>query len=221
MAENEWFLVCTDRLLSEVEKARLSNDLDAMVAAGERPYAILNGYGATVVPIGGETLIELGETAVEGTWTLDWLLVRLNRLLEESRQTESSHAVALLFHKGIERVISDLEQVRDDGRIDELDAGIAPVVRLLREHGVNTFASCQGGEGHAFASPVVRIWPNNPAGVATEMTEIARVLSSAGYGGYYLKEINSYQTGMRPRYETFIEVEFWGDWQSLRVDDAG
>ena len=37
-----------------------------------------------------------------------------------------------------------------------LDAGIRRYVLLLRAGGVETFESCQGGEGHAFAEPTVR-----------------------------------------------------------------
>lgn len=37
-----------------------------------------------------------------------------------------------------------------------LDPGVAPFVALLREHSVETFESCEGGEGHAFPEPTVR-----------------------------------------------------------------
>jgi hypothetical protein len=36
-----------------------------------------------------------------------------------------------------------------------LDAGIAEAVRRLRDAGVETFESCQGGHGHTFAEPTV------------------------------------------------------------------
>jgi hypothetical protein len=36
-----------------------------------------------------------------------------------------------------------------------LDPGIKTYVVLLREHGVETFESCQGGERHAFPEPTV------------------------------------------------------------------
>ena len=38
----------------------------------------------------------------------------------------------------------------------DLDAGIRDVVRVLIEAGVETFESCEGGHGHAFAAPTVR-----------------------------------------------------------------
>lgn len=44
----------------------------------------------------------------------------------------------------------------DYGEVTGLDAGIYAFVRLLRAHGVETFESCQGGEGHAFRVPTIR-----------------------------------------------------------------
>jgi hypothetical protein len=40
--------------------------------------------------------------------------------------------------------------------IEGLDDGIKDIVRLLRQAGVETFASCQGGKGHAYPDPTVR-----------------------------------------------------------------
>ena len=37
-----------------------------------------------------------------------------------------------------------------------LDAGIERVVLILREQGIETFESCEGGVGHAFPVPTVR-----------------------------------------------------------------
>jgi hypothetical protein len=37
-----------------------------------------------------------------------------------------------------------------------LDAGIAKAVVTLRLGGIETFESCQGGEGHAFPEPTIR-----------------------------------------------------------------
>lgn len=37
-----------------------------------------------------------------------------------------------------------------------LDSGIASYVEALRLAGVETFESCEGGSGHAFAEPTVR-----------------------------------------------------------------
>jgi len=51
-----------------------------------------------------------------------------------------------------------------DGKIDRfepatdmpLDPGIRHYVLALRSGGIETFESCQGGEGHAFAEPTIR-----------------------------------------------------------------
>jgi hypothetical protein len=37
-----------------------------------------------------------------------------------------------------------------------LDAGIERQVRLLADHGVETFESCEGGTGHSFPEPTIR-----------------------------------------------------------------
>lgn len=38
----------------------------------------------------------------------------------------------------------------------QLDPGIKRPVEILRECGVETFESCEGGPGHAFADPTIR-----------------------------------------------------------------
>jgi len=40
--------------------------------------------------------------------------------------------------------------------VQELDHGIRHVVEILVSNGVETFESCEGGEGHAFYEPTVR-----------------------------------------------------------------
>jgi hypothetical protein len=46
----------------------------------------------------------------------------------------------------------------------ELDPGIAPFVRVLREYGVETFESCEGGAGHSYSQPAVRFHGEYPEG---------------------------------------------------------
>lgn len=44
-----------------------------------------------------------------------------------------------------------------DGPFDPpLDEGIADIVLTLRAGGIDTYESCQGGEGHAYPEPTVR-----------------------------------------------------------------
>ena len=44
----------------------------------------------------------------------------------------------------------------EDHALKHLDKGIEAAVLALREHGVETIESCQGGPGHAFPDPTVR-----------------------------------------------------------------
>ncbi|MFN2494029.1 MAG: hypothetical protein ABR501_14230 [Pyrinomonadaceae bacterium] len=37
-----------------------------------------------------------------------------------------------------------------------LDTGIRDAARILAEAGIETFESCEGGEGHAYAEPTIR-----------------------------------------------------------------
>jgi hypothetical protein len=60
-----------------------------------------------------------------------------------------------------------------DGDFDyaELDPGIAMAVRTLREAGVETIWSCEGGDGHAYAEPTIVF--------RGDVTEVHRVVSLA------------------------------------------
>jgi len=94
----------------------------------------------------------------------------------------------------------------------ELDQEIAWIVMLLRDNGINTFTSCQGGEGHSFSAPTIRIIPTDVNFMQPDVDRIARVLSGAYIGGYYLKQCYSYQSGPQPwgrADQHFIEIEFW------------
>jgi hypothetical protein len=47
---------------------------------------------------------------------------------------------------------------------ESLDEGIRDAVRILAESGVETFESCQGGEGHAYPEPTIRFHGQREAG---------------------------------------------------------
>ena len=49
-------------------------------------------------------------------------------------------------------------------RDGELDHGIAEYVQVLQDAGVETFESCQGGDGHAFFCPTIRFHGEHPEG---------------------------------------------------------
>ncbi len=46
----------------------------------------------------------------------------------------------------------------------ELDPGIRRAVLVLRSAGVETFESCQGGEGHAMPDPTIKFFGSSWAG---------------------------------------------------------
>lgn len=47
---------------------------------------------------------------------------------------------------------------------ENLDRGIKELVELLYRHGVETFESCEGGEGHAFYEPTIRFHGSHAEG---------------------------------------------------------
>ncbi len=51
-----------------------------------------------------------------------------------------------------------------DGTLSQLDSGIRPFVEVLRSSGVETFESCQGGEGHSSPEPMVRFYGDGAEG---------------------------------------------------------
>jgi hypothetical protein len=65
-----------------------------------------------------------------------------------------------------------------------LDPGIAPYVEVLREAGVATFESCQGGPGHGFTEPTIRF--------AGQREEGFRVLALALERGFPVRAIRRY-----------------------------
>lgn len=52
----------------------------------------------------------------------------------------------------------------DESFSPPLDPGIAPIVLALRAAGVETFESCDGGEGHAYPEPTVRFHGDSSEG---------------------------------------------------------
>ncbi|MDP1707975.1 MAG: hypothetical protein Q8L89_02770 [Gammaproteobacteria bacterium] len=46
----------------------------------------------------------------------------------------------------------------------ELDSGIRRAVLILRRGGIETFESCEGGNGHAFTEPTIRFHGDTAAG---------------------------------------------------------
>jgi hypothetical protein len=46
--------------------------------------------------------------------------------------------------------------LRSRVKLDDLDPGIRQEVEVLNQFGVETFESCEGGEGHSYPEPTVR-----------------------------------------------------------------
>src|SRR5207237_5867026 len=45
-----------------------------------------------------------------------------------------------------------------------IDRGIAHAVKQLRDAGIETYESCEGGEGHAFTEPTIRFYGDKAEG---------------------------------------------------------
>lgn len=90
----------------------------------------------------------------------------------------------------------------------ELDAGIREVVGLLMENNIDTFSSCEGGEGHAFDMPTVRM---NFKNAEEDAKHVAAILIKNGYSGFYVSIHWAYSSTVVVPNETvsFIQVEFW------------
>jgi len=56
----------------------------------------------------------------------------------------------------IQAGVEDRGLMPDDLPYETLDPGIREAVRRLRESGIETFESCEGGGGHAYPEPTVR-----------------------------------------------------------------
>lgn len=66
----------------------------------------------------------------------------------------------------------------------QIDAGIQPIVEILNKNGVETFESCEGGDGHAFFEPTVRFCGSHAEGF--------RALSVALQHGLKVRELRRY-----------------------------
>ena len=65
-----------------------------------------------------------------------------------------------------------------------LDPGIANAVKILREAGIETFESCEGGPGHSYPEPAVRFH-----GERSEGFRALTVAMEAGLCVYTLRRV--------------------------------
>jgi hypothetical protein len=68
----------------------------------------------------------------------------------------------------------------------KLDAGIVPAVRILRENGVETFESCEGGAGHAFYEPTIRFHGGHAEGFRALAVALQHGLTVCELRRYYV-----------------------------------
>ena len=80
-----------------------------------------------------------------------------------------------------------------------LDPGIAVAVQALSRNGVETFESCQGGQGHSYAEPTVRFHGDTSEGL--------RALSAAMKEGLPVSELR--------RVWPVLEQEITGPWWEI------
>ena len=66
-----------------------------------------------------------------------------------------------------------------------LDRGIARYVNVLREEGVETFESCQGGTGHCFPEPTVRFFGAQSEGYKAVAIAMSHGLPVSSIRRYY------------------------------------
>ena len=59
---------------------------------------------------------------------------------------------------------NEIDSLAPEGKETAVDLGIVRAVKTLRDHGVETSQSCEGGEGHSMAEPTVRFIGGPEAG---------------------------------------------------------
>lgn len=83
-----------------------------------------------------------------------------------------------------------------------LDAGVASYVEALVAGGIETFESCQGGQGHCYAEPTVRFHGERPEGF--------RALAVALHAGLPVRELR--------RVWPVVEGDPTGPWWELTFE---
>lgn len=90
----------------------------------------------------------------------------------------------------------------------DLDPGIRRVVVYLRAHGFRTFASCEGGDGHTYALPTVRLLPDLGQSPDGTRERLARCLAAAGFEAFWTA---CFYFNQPSPFGCFVQVELWGD----------
>ncbi len=88
-----------------------------------------------------------------------------------------------------------------------IDDKIVGLVKFLNAKGFKTIGSCQGGPGHAFSLPTVRI---KKLSELENIVGISGTLTNMGVHGFSVKTVNMYQKEpYQPLPESYIEIELW------------
>jgi hypothetical protein len=69
--------------------------------------------------------------------------------------------------------------------VRRIDCGIKREVEILRANGVETFESCEGGQGHPFHEPTVRFHGNAAEGMRALAVALQHGLSVSELRRYY------------------------------------
>lgn len=112
--------------------------------------------------------------------------------------------------KAVSAVDAELEAV--------LDPWIKPLVLFLREYGFQTFASCDGGTGHAFSFPTVRLWKSPGRSLEATRKELVHVLRRRKIEVGFSTSCH-YQHGGGLPSQAFVQIEFWGTSALPRFED--
>jgi len=105
----------------------------------------------------------------------------------------------------------------NDVQWDDLDPGIVKAVRALRDAGLNTMGSCQGGHAYPKELPWITIEPGPGVNAGMEQIVASQAISGAGFHGYTisLRQDTWYQSSGQKWHthphngETYLFIEFW------------
>ncbi len=94
-----------------------------------------------------------------------------------------------------------------------LDKGIETYVRLLHAYGIETYESCEGGEGHSYSEPTVRFHGNSSVGFMALHIALEHGFPVKGIGRVW-DIIDGQPTG--PNWE----MVFWGKGDAVDSNDT-
>src|SRR5712692_4150402 len=91
----------------------------------------------------------------------------------------------------------------------QLDSGIKEIVLSLYKVGFRTYASCQGGKGHCFSLPIVRMLPDEGKTAAETHIRLLKFMINLGIVGYTISCAYEYPTSDGILGGESIDLELW------------